>query len=135
MKPKLEYFGPFGRADPIRFALNKAGIQFEDISVSQQEWANRKAANNAGEFGFLPTLTIEGKEYGQTGAILRMLGSKYGFYDQQNSYNIDSVIELFEEGNNCLGKLLFMHDEEMIKAEIGRQIEAVHKPALAFFEK
>ena len=63
-KPKLEYFGPFGRADPIRFCLNKAGIRFDDVTVTQEEWANRKAAGNAGEFGFLPILTIDGKEYG-----------------------------------------------------------------------
>ena len=80
--------------------------------VTQQEWANRKVAGNGGEFGFLPVLTIEGKEYGQTGAILRMLGSKYGYYDTANAYNIDSVIELFEEANNNLGKLLFMQGDE-----------------------
>ena len=34
-KPKLEYFGPFGRADPIRFCLYKAGIKFDDVTLSQ----------------------------------------------------------------------------------------------------
>ena len=32
-KPKLEYFGPFGRADPIRYLFYKAGVQFDDITV------------------------------------------------------------------------------------------------------
>ena len=44
-----------------------------------------------------------------------MLGSKYGYYDQANAYNIDSVLELFEEANNNVGKLLFMHDDEESK--------------------
>ena len=64
-----------------------------------------------------------------------MLGSKYGYYDQANAYNIDSVLELFEEANNNVGKLLFMHDDEESKQqEINRQVENVHKPALAYFE-
>ena len=41
-----------------------------------------------------------------------MLGSKYGYYDPTNAYNIDSVVELFEEANNNLGKLLFMQGDE-----------------------
>ena len=65
-----------------------------------------------------------------------MLGSRYGYYDPANAYNIDSVIELFEEANNNLGKLLFMQgDEEQKKQELERQVEQVHKPALAYFEK
>ena len=33
-KPKIEYFGPFGRPDPIRFLLRKANVEFDDITVS-----------------------------------------------------------------------------------------------------
>ena len=33
-KPKLEYFGPFGRADPIRYLYYKAGVEFDDITVA-----------------------------------------------------------------------------------------------------
>ena len=42
-KIKLEYFGPFGRADPIRFLLYHCEVDFEDVTVSFDEWGQRKA--------------------------------------------------------------------------------------------
>ena len=60
-------------------------------------------------------MTIEGKEYGQTGAILRMLGNTFGFYDQENAYNIDVVIERFEDEINSIGKLTFWQGDEESK--------------------
>ena len=63
-KVKIEYFGPFGRADPIRFLLYAAEVDFEDITVSQEEWQELKAFGNAGEFNCLPLVTVDGKELG-----------------------------------------------------------------------
>jgi len=60
-KPKIEYFGPFGRADPLRYLLRKAQVEFDDITVTQEEWAERKASGNGGEFNCLPIVTIDGK--------------------------------------------------------------------------
>ena len=33
-KIKLEYFGPFGRADPLRFLLYHARVEFDDVTIS-----------------------------------------------------------------------------------------------------
>ena len=60
-------------------------------------------------------MTIEGKEYGQTGAILRMLGTTFGYYDPEIAYNIDVVIELFEDAINSIGKLTFWQGDEESK--------------------
>ena len=40
-----------------------------------------KNTEAAGEFNCLPIVSIDGKRMGQTTAILRSLGAKYGLYD------------------------------------------------------
>ena len=44
MRLKLTYFsGPGGRAEPARLALHIAGIAFEDVRVTPEEWAGAVA--------------------------------------------------------------------------------------------
>ena len=44
-----------------------------------------------------------------------MLGTTFGYYDPEIAYNIDVVIELFEDAINSLGKLLFYQGDEESK--------------------
>ena len=44
-----------------------------------------------------------------------MLGNTFGFYDQENAYNIDVVIERFEDEINSIGKLTFWQGDEESK--------------------
>ena len=37
-KIQLEYFGPFGRADPLRFLLYFARVDFDDVTITQEQW-------------------------------------------------------------------------------------------------
>ena len=37
-KIQLEYFGPFGRADPLRFLLYFARVDFDDLTITQEQW-------------------------------------------------------------------------------------------------
>lgn len=95
----VEYFDAFyGRADSLRFMLHRAGAKFNYVGHSQEEWGALKSAvpQQAGEFGGLPRLTLGGKEYGQSMAILRAFGSKYGFYDPTDaisSYYADVIVD------------------------------------------
>ena len=41
---KLIYFNVYGRAEAIRMALWKAGIQYEDIRPAFAEWTELKAS-------------------------------------------------------------------------------------------
>jgi len=45
-KPKLYYFDLYGRAEPIRMALWKAGVDYEDIRVTGQAWTDLKASGD-----------------------------------------------------------------------------------------
>ena len=64
-----------------------------------------------------------------------MLGTTFGYYDPEIAYNIDVVVELFEDAVNSLGKLLFYQGDEESKQQLIREhVETIHKPMLVFFE-
>ena len=137
LKPKLES-GPFGRADPIRYLLYEADIEFDDVTISGNEWVQRWASGKGGEFNCLPILTFDGKELGQPSAILRKLGVQYGFYDIENisiMYQTDIVLDVFEDAMTNMHKLRYQQgDEESKHGAVLQAIEKIHKPALRVFE-
>jgi len=55
---KLYYFDLFARAEPMRMALWKAGVAYEDIRVTGDSW---KALKDGGslEFGQIPVLELD----------------------------------------------------------------------------
>ena len=114
-KIKLEYFGPYGRADPLRFLLYHAEVDFEDVTVSFEDWGQRKTSGKAGEFNCLPIVTLNDQELGQTNAILRSLGTKYGCYDPeeyQNAYYVDVIIDAYTDMfDSTVPILFFMTDK------------------------
>ena len=64
-----------------------------------------------------------------------MLGTTFGYYDPENAYNIDVVVELFEDAITSVGKLMFWAgDEQSKQQEMQKHIDTIHKPALKFFE-
>ena len=76
---KVHYFPGYGRAEAIRMLLAHAKVPFENVSY---EFAELPAAKESGnlEFGQFPVVEIDGKFHSQSGAILRLFGSKYGYY-------------------------------------------------------
>ena len=56
-KPKIYYFDLFGRAEPIRMCLWKAGIEFEDIRVTGDSWTELKSSGKL-EFGQIPHMEL-----------------------------------------------------------------------------
>ena len=83
----VEYFGLHGRADPIVFLLSHAKVEYKRINVTNEEWGKMKAEGKNGEFGGLPRVYLDGKEYGQSVACLRSLGQRYGYYDASNMHD------------------------------------------------
>jgi len=76
-KLKLIYFPIEGRGEPIRLLLRHAKVDFQDIRLTQQEFfGNYIKETNAKQ---LPELKMGCKKYNQTAAIMKMLGSKYGY--------------------------------------------------------
>ena len=75
MPVKLYYFDLYARAEPIRMALTKAGVEFEDVRLTGQSWMDFKPKC---EFGQLPILELEdGTMLSQSAPILNYVGRKY----------------------------------------------------------
>ena len=112
-KLRLLYFeGGYARADPIRFLLYHADVDFADESISTDAWATRKRSGNFScEFGDLPILTWKGRQMGQSMAILRSLGIKHGYYfpsDWKSAYYSDVIVDCWSDVFESMGKVLFL---------------------------
>ena len=98
MPGKLTYFNDLGgRAEAIRALCFLANHEYEDNRISSEQWADMKSHT---PMGALPLWEEDGYLMCQTNAILRFLGKKLGYYssDPIICYNIDSLLDFFEEG-------------------------------------
>jgi prostaglandin-H2 D-isomerase / glutathione transferase len=82
-RPRLIYFDFAGsRGEECRIALHLAGVDFEDVRVSGEQW---KALKPASPFGSMPILELPGKPpLGQSNAILCLIGRRYGLHPQDD---------------------------------------------------
>ena len=46
--PQLIYFDVYGKAEPIRILLNHAKVTYEDVRMTGNMWAEKKATVPAG---------------------------------------------------------------------------------------
>lgn len=114
---KLHYFDIFGRAESIRLLLAHAKVEYEDNRVNGEQVAALKASG-ALEFGQVPALEKDGKNYAQSWSILRLLGQQHGYYptDAETAYKIDSLIDGSEEFFVKYFRAVFEKDADKKKA-------------------
>ena len=99
MKPKLYYFDSYGRAEVIRMLLHLTKTDFEDIRLSQEEFAQMK------EEGFFPNGQVpvwideKGMVFNHTSAILIMIAKKHDLYssDYNKSYIDDWALDTMND--------------------------------------
>ena len=78
-KYKLFYFDARGRAELSRMLFALAHVDYEDIRVDADEWANLKQEM---PFGQLPVLEVEGGErIAQSMAISRFLAREFSEFE------------------------------------------------------
>ncbi|CAO4377810.1 unnamed protein product [Caenorhabditis nigoni] len=93
--PQLYYFSIRGLGEYIRLLFTDNGVNFEDIRFKSRspEW---REAKKSMIFGQMPCLKYDGKEYAQTGAIMRHLGR---VHDLNGSTEDDATfLDMFFEG-------------------------------------
>lgn len=94
---KLTYFKAPGRAAPIRHALAIAGVPFEDIHV---DFADLPSLQQSGSLPFrsLPIMTVDGKTFAESSAMLRFAGKLGGLYptDAVEAMQVDMVVDALE---------------------------------------
>jgi glutathione S-transferase len=97
---KLTYFDAPGRAEPVRVALRRAGIPFEDHRLDFPEFARLKA-EGAFPLGSVPVLEVDGEAIAQTSAMLRYVArlGNTGMYptDPKAALIVDSALESFND--------------------------------------
>jgi len=98
MPGKLLYFDVGGRSEGIRAMLAHAGHQYDDDRKSFEEFGELKASG-ALPLGSMPVWEEDGVQICQSGAILRMLGIRLGYYseDSQTCWAIDSIVDFCED--------------------------------------
>ena len=91
----FHYFGLMVRGEPIRMMLAHANIPFEDRRYTMEDWPNHKASMPNGQ---MPALEMkDGTRLGQSNAIVRMLGCKYGYYpeDPLQAFKCDELCDTY----------------------------------------
>ncbi len=116
MTYKLYYFDIYGRAEAIRFLLHHAKVEFEDVRVAGESFAELKASGKL-EFGQVPMLEHDGKHLAQSWSILRYLGKIHGYYpeDWENGWKVDSILDAVEDYFSKYFKAQFEKDEDRKK--------------------
>jgi glutathione S-transferase len=97
MATSLTYFDFDGsRGLECRLALTVAGLPFEDIRLSREQWAALKPKT---PFGALPLLDIDGKKLAQSNAILGYIGRTHGLYpaDPWQAAQHDALLQSVED--------------------------------------
>lgn len=81
-KYRLTYFDvDGGRGEPIRIALHKVGIEFEDHRISFDEFMQTRSGLR---FGAVPVLEIDGDMITQSDGIARYIGKEAGLYPEDD---------------------------------------------------
>ena len=104
MPIKFHYFDVYAKGEPVRMALTKAGVPFEDIVMAGDAWKTMKESGKP-TFGQLPLLELEdGTCMVQTTAIMNYLGTVYKLApeDPMHQYKGQAICEHF--WNDFFGK-------------------------------
>jgi glutathione S-transferase len=83
-KPKLTYFdAPVSRGEECRLAFHVAGVDFEDVRLSREQWLAFKPKT---PFGSVPVLEMPGQPpLAQSNAILVLIGRRHGLHPKDDS--------------------------------------------------
>lgn len=110
---KLTYFDiDGGRAEPIRIAFHAAGIDFEDIRISFDEFSKMRSKMR---FTCVPVLEIDGAQLTQSNAICRYIGKMAGLYpkDDLQALYCDEVLGALEDLTNRIVATFGLEGEEL----------------------
>lgn len=93
---KLSYFNLRGRGELIRLVFAAAGVAYEDVRVTRDEWPALKPNT---PFGQIPILEIDGKTFCQSNAIARYLARKFKLAGKTDleELQVDMIIDCFED--------------------------------------
>ena len=110
---KLTYFDfDGGRAEPIRIAFHKAGIEFEDNRLSFAEFGEMRGSTT---FNAVPVLEIDGTPVTQSNALSRYVGRIAGLYpdDDLQALYCDEALGALEDLLHCIVPTFGLQGDEL----------------------
>ncbi|CAJ0932181.1 unnamed protein product, partial [Mesorhabditis belari] len=95
---KLTYFDVRGRGEVPRQLFALAGVPYEDVRITFEEWAEKKGTLQL-PYGQLPILEVDGVILAQSGAIARFLAKRFGYYGENDfeAAQIDEFLDAFTD--------------------------------------
>ena len=123
----LYYFKLHVRGDAMRALLHHANASYEDKHVSFQEWKDLKPTIPSGQ---LPCIEFDnGKKMGESMAITRYLGMKFGYYpeDSIKAFECDMLLDMYADVVGKVYKPHFQKDEAKRDTMMPEIVEAVKK--------
>jgi len=131
---KLTYFDMpgGGRAECIRWLFTIAKVQFEDVRVTRQEWAELKPKS---PWGQMPWLEVDGKQIGQSRTILRFLGKRFNLVgsNEWDSVKCDEISDVLNDISEEVVKVIYGPDEaskEAAKKNLAEKVWPNYLPKL-----
>ncbi|KAH7732339.1 GST-11 protein [Aphelenchoides avenae] len=117
---KLTYFDLMGRAEPIRLIFAAAGVEYEDVRISFEQWPALKQTT---PYGQLPVLEFQGKPLAQSHAIEKFLGRMFGLLggDDWEAAKIDEITMALEDVFQGM-QPWFKEQDDAKKADIFKEI-------------
>ena len=118
---RLTYFQSRGSAELSRFIFAQAGVKYEDVRLSQEEWAKLKPTTPTGQ---LPLLEVDGRTLTGSAAIARFLAKRFdlaGSTDLDNA-ELEGIHDVLVDFSLEFGKL-FREKDEAKKAEILKEVQ------------
>ena len=123
---KLYYFNSKGRAEQIRFVFVQAGVPYEDIRLTPEQWAEFKPKT---PYGAMPVLEVDGKMLAGSGPIERYVAEQHGLAGSNAFENADiaSILDVMDDLAQRLMQFFFEKDEAR-KAELKKALGETHLP-------
>jgi glutathione S-transferase len=118
---KLYYFNARGNAEVVRLVFAQAGVEYEDIRLTSEQWAEFKPKT---PYGVIPVLDIDGKRIGGSMPIARYLARQFGLAGEGDMARL--ILESAEDAINDfkvkMAAMYFEKDEEK-KATLRKDLQ------------
>ena len=123
---KLYYFQARGGAELTRWIFIQAGVPYEDVRLSSEEWAEFKPKT---PYGCMPVLEIDGKLYGGSGPIARYIAEQYGLAGSNELENFE-LSTIYDVTQDLVIRIMVIHfeKEDARKAELKKELDETHLP-------
>ncbi|KAI9366620.1 glutathione S-transferase, partial [Pilaira anomala] len=106
-----------GRGEHIRLLLEDAGVNYEYVRYTHEQWKEEKQKFLAQKVPepTIPYMTIDGKYYSKTMPLMRLLSRKLNLYNGENEdevYMLDYYMDMINDWLHRWGYVTFINPTE-----------------------